>query len=179
MEFTMNTMRSEAAPEAFRLGYGDGAIGAFLVALSDQGVTAILLGDDRRKLRRELERAFPDVLLIEDGAACADAVAKVAALLDAPRLGLALPLDMRGSAVERAVWTALRAIPSGETRSYGAVAKSLPVAATAQEVGAACAANVLAVAVPCHRVVKADGSISGYRWGVHRKRRLIHRESVA
>jgi AraC family transcriptional regulator, regulatory protein of adaptative response / methylated-DNA-[protein]-cysteine methyltransferase len=179
MEFTMNTMRTETALEAFRLSYGGSAVGTFLVAQSDQGVTAILLGDDRQTLRRELERAFPDVLLIEDDAACTDAVAKVAALLDAPRLGLALPLDMRGSALERAVWTALRAIPSGETRSYGALAKSLPVAATAQEVGAACAANVLAVAVPCHRVVKADGSISGYRWGVHRKRRLIQRESLA
>jgi AraC family transcriptional regulator, regulatory protein of adaptative response / methylated-DNA-[protein]-cysteine methyltransferase len=179
MEFTMNTMRRETASEAFRLSYGASAIGTFLVALSDRGITAILLGDDRQKLRRELERAFPDVLLIEDGAACADAVAKVAALIDAPRLGLALALDMRGSAVECAVWTALRAIPSGETRSYGALAKSLPVAATAQEVGAACAANVLAVAVPCHRVVKADGSISGYRWGVRRKRRLINQEGVA
>jgi AraC family transcriptional regulator, regulatory protein of adaptative response / methylated-DNA-[protein]-cysteine methyltransferase len=179
MEFTMNTMRRETASEAFRLSYGASAIGTFLVALSDRGITAILLGDDRQKLRRELERAFPDVLLIEDGAACADAVAKVAALIDAPRLGLALALDMRGSAVERAVWTALRAIPSGETRSYGALAKSLPVAATAQEVGAACAANVLAVAVPCHRVVKADGSISGYRWGVRRKRHLINQEGVA
>jgi AraC family transcriptional regulator, regulatory protein of adaptative response / methylated-DNA-[protein]-cysteine methyltransferase len=179
MEFTMNTMRRETASEAFRLSYGASAIGTFLVALSDRGITAILLGDDRQKLRRELERAFPDVLLIEDDAACADAVAKVAALIDAPRLGLALALDMRGSAVERAVWTALRAIPSGETRSYGALAKSLPVAATAQEVGAACAANVLAVAVPCHRVVKADGSISGYRWGVRRKRHLINQEGVA
>jgi len=175
----MDTMRCETASEAFRLSYGESGVGIFLVALSDRGLTAILLGDDRRRLLRELELAFPGVLLIEDGAACADAVAKVAELLDAPRRGVALPLDMRGSAFECAVWTALRAIPPGETRSYGAVAKSLAIPATAQEVGAACAANVLAVAVPCHRVVKADGSISGYRWGVHRKRRLMHMENVA
>ena len=109
----------------------------------------------------------------------AGTVAKVLALVDAPYLELDLPLDLRGSELELAVWEALRAIPSGETRSYGAIAEVLPVPATAQEVGAACAANVLAVAVPCHRVVKADGSISGYRWGVRRKRRLINMEGVA
>lgn len=88
-------------------------------------------------------------------------------------------LDLRGSPVEVAVWNALRTIPAGETRSYGAIAKSLPITATAQDVGAACAANRIAVAVPCHRIVKSDGSISGYRWGVQRKRRLINIEGVA
>ena len=104
--------------------------------------------------------------------------AKVVAFLDAPHKGLELPLDIRGNALEQAVWQALRAVPSGETITYGQIAKALPSPATAQEVGAACAANVLAVAIPCHRVVKADGSISGYRWGVQRKRKLINREAV-
>ena len=90
-----------------------------------------------------------------------------------------MPLDLRGSPIELAVWKALQAIPPGETRSYGAIARSLPLAATAQDVGAACAANRIAIAIPCHRVVKADGGISGYRWGVWRKRRLINREGVA
>ena len=90
-----------------------------------------------------------------------------------------MTLDLRGSRMEIAVWQALRAIPAGETRTYGVIAQSLPIAATAQEVGAACAANRIAVAVPCHRVVKSDGSISGYRWGVQRKRRLINMEGVA
>jgi len=94
------------------------------------------------------------------------------------RRGLDLPLDPRGSALELAVWEALRNIPAGETRSYGALAKAIALPATAQEVGAACAANRLAVAIPCHRVLKADGSISGYRWGVWRKRRLLALEAA-
>jgi AraC family transcriptional regulator of adaptative response/methylated-DNA-[protein]-cysteine methyltransferase len=100
-------------------------------------------------------------------------------VVDAPHVRTDLTLDLRGSPVEAAVWNALRAIPAGETRTYGAIAKSLPLTATAQEVGAACAANRIAVIVPCHRVVKSDGSISGYRWGVQRKRRLINMEGVA
>jgi AraC family transcriptional regulator of adaptative response/methylated-DNA-[protein]-cysteine methyltransferase len=89
------------------------------------------------------------------------------------------PLDIRGSLMEQAVWQALRDVPAGQTVTYGQIAKSLPLPATAQDVGAACADNVLAVAVPCHRVVKADGSISGYRWGLRRKRKLIKREAAA
>ena len=174
----MNT-NPESASEALRIGYGDSKIGMFLVALSRRGVAAILLGDDRLKLRREAEGIFPGVELIEDGGGLSGKVAEIAAFIDAPQHGLTLPLDMQGTELELAVWAALRAIPSGETRTYGALAKALPIPATAQEVGAACAANVLAVAVPCHRVVKADGSISGYRWGVHRKRRLINMEGVA
>jgi AraC family transcriptional regulator, regulatory protein of adaptative response / methylated-DNA-[protein]-cysteine methyltransferase len=100
-------------------------------------------------------------------------------LVDAPQLGTDLTLDLRGSLLELAVWKALQSIPSGETRTYGAIARDLPITATAQDVGAACAANRVAVAVPCHRVVKSDGSISGYRWGVQRKRRLINMEGMA
>ena len=109
----------------------------------------------------------------------AETLAEVVALIDHPDNGHDLALDLRGSAIEIAVWQALREIPIGETRNYGQLAKALPVTATAQEVGAACAANLLAVAVPCHRVLKADGSISGYRWGVHRKRRLLAMEKAA
>ena len=175
----MNAMTPNPAAETLRFGYGETRLGLALVALSERGLAAILLGDDRARLRRELAAAFARAALVEDAAGLAETIAKIAAFVDAPQTGLDLPLDLRGSALERAVWEALRAIPSGETRSYGALAKALPIAATAQEVGAACAANVLAVAVPCHRVVKADGSISGYRWGVQRKRRLINMEGVA
>jgi AraC family transcriptional regulator, regulatory protein of adaptative response / methylated-DNA-[protein]-cysteine methyltransferase len=100
-------------------------------------------------------------------------------VIGTPHVGTDLTLDLRGSPVEVAVWNALRVIPAGETRTYGAIAQSLPIAATAQEVGAACAVNRIAVVVPCHRVVKSDSSISGYRWGVQRKRRLINMEGVA
>jgi AraC family transcriptional regulator of adaptative response/methylated-DNA-[protein]-cysteine methyltransferase len=175
----MDAMPQDAAADALRFGYGETKLGLVLVALSGRGVAAILLGDERPRLRRELAEAFPRARLIEDETGIAGMIKEVVALVDAPHLGHNLPLDLRGSELELAVWAGLRAIPAGETRSYGALAKALALPATAQEVGAACAANVLAVAVPCHRVVKADGSISGYRWGVHRKRRLINREHVA
>lgn len=175
----MEAMNNNLAIEALRFGYGETKLGFALVALSDRGVAAILLGDDRLGLRRELSVAFPDARLVEDEAGLAGTVAQVVTFVDAPHRGLDVPLDLRGSDLELAVWEALRTIPPGETRTYGALAKALPLPATAQDVGAACAANVLAVAVPCHRVVKADGSISGYRWGVQRKRRLINMEGVA
>ncbi len=175
----MDAIHFHPSPESFLVGFGETGLGQVLVATSAKGVAAILMGDDPASLRRDLARAFPGVRLDEDAGSVADAVARVVALIDAPHRHLDLPLDLRGSELELAVWGALRDIPSGETRTYGGLAKSLDVPATAQEVGAACAANVVAVAVPCHRVVKADGSISGYRWGVSRKRRLINMEGVA
>jgi AraC family transcriptional regulator, regulatory protein of adaptative response / methylated-DNA-[protein]-cysteine methyltransferase len=175
----MNAMTRDLTAEVLRFGYGETKLGLALVALSDRGVAVISLGGDRQRLRRELADAVRGARLIEDETGLDGAIAQVVALVDAQRLGLDLPLDLRGSELELAVWEALRAIPPGETRTYGALAKALPVTATAQDVGAACAANVLAVAVPCHRVVKADGSISGYRWGVQRKRDLLAREARA
>jgi AraC family transcriptional regulator of adaptative response/methylated-DNA-[protein]-cysteine methyltransferase len=175
----MNTPIIDTHAKALRFGYGDTTLGTVLAAEGDRGVAAIFLGEDRARLLRDLEAAFPDATLIADEAGLAATIAKAVALIDAPRLGTDLHLDLRGSAIEIAVWEALRSIPPGETRTYGALAKALPMPATAQEVGAACAANRLAVAIPCHRVVKADGSISGYRWGVQRKRRLINLEGVA
>jgi AraC family transcriptional regulator, regulatory protein of adaptative response / methylated-DNA-[protein]-cysteine methyltransferase len=175
----MNEMTSSTIGETLRFGYGKAKIGTVLVAESDRGVAAIFLGDDRPKLRRDLAESFVAACLVEDEDGLAETIIKVVSFVDAPHLGSHLKLDLRGSDLELAVWTALRTIPSGETRTYGAVAKTLPVAATAQEVGAACAANVLAVAIPCHRVVKANGSISGYRWGVQRKHRLINMEGEA
>ncbi len=171
--------RPEAQAEGIRFAFGTFSLGTVLVAASVKGVVAILLGDDRDALRRELVDAFPQARLTAVESGLADRVATVVAFLDALREGLGLPLDMRGSALQQAVWQALRAVPAGETITYGEIAKALPLPATAQEVGAACAANVLAVAIPCHRVVKADGSISGYRWGVWRKRKLIDREAAA
>jgi AraC family transcriptional regulator of adaptative response/methylated-DNA-[protein]-cysteine methyltransferase len=175
----MDTMHNRPTAETFVVGFGITSLGSVLVAKSDKGLTAILLGDNERRLRQELTDTFPTVRFVEDASAMANIVDEVVAFVDAPQTGLKLPLDLRGSEVELAVWAALQEIPSGETRTYGGLAKTLSVAVTAQEVGAACAANALAVAVPCHRVVKADGTISGYRWGVPRKRRLINIEGVA
>ncbi len=166
-------------PETLRFGYGDTTLGTIMVAESTRGVVALFIGDDRASLLRDLKNAFPDGEFILDQTGLAQTIAKAIALVDAPHLGNTLTLDLRGSPVEMAVWKALQTIPAGETRTYGAIVQSLPIPATAQDVGAACAANRIAVAVPCHRVVKSDGSISGYRWGVQRKRRLINMEGVA
>ena len=174
---TMRTLDT-IEPETLRFGYGDTALGTIVVAKSTRGVVALFIGDDRANLLRDLKGTFPEAEFVQDQTGLAQTIAKAAALVDAPHLGTDLMLDLRGSPVEVAVWKALQAIPAGETRTYGAIAQSLPMTATAQDVGAACAANRIAVAVPCHRVVKSDGSISGYRWGVQRKRHLINMEGV-
>jgi AraC family transcriptional regulator of adaptative response/methylated-DNA-[protein]-cysteine methyltransferase len=175
---TLN-IRHDPTTDDIRLGFGTSSLGTVLVAASTRGIAAILLGDDQRALRSELAAAFPHARLTPDDAGLADMVGQVVTFLEAPHKGLDLPLDIRGSALQQAVWQVLREIPAGHTVTYGQIANRLPLPATAQDVGAACAANVLAVAIPCHRVVKADGSISGYRWGVQRKRKLINREGVA
>ena len=168
-----------AERETLRFSYGDTALGTVLVAVSMRGVVALFIGDGRARLLRELKGAFREAALVLDQTGLAQHIAKAAALVNAPHLGTNLTLDLRGSPIEVAVWKALQAIPAGQTRTYGAIARDLPAPTTAQEVGAACAANRIAIAVPCHRVVKTDGSISGYHWGVWRKRRLINMEGIA
>jgi AraC family transcriptional regulator of adaptative response/methylated-DNA-[protein]-cysteine methyltransferase len=179
-EIVMNAIGKleKQATEVIRFAFGAFSLGHMLVAVGAKGVTAILIGDGPDALRRELAGAFPQAELILDKAGLKEIVDRVSAYLEAPDGDLELPLDIRGSAVERAVWEALRAIPRGRTVSYGEIARALPLPATAQEVGAACAANRLAILIPCHRVIKADGSISGYRWGVRRKRALLAREAA-
>jgi AraC family transcriptional regulator of adaptative response/methylated-DNA-[protein]-cysteine methyltransferase len=166
-------------PETLRFGYGDTALGTILAAESALGVVALFIGDDRARLLRDLKDAFPKADCVLDPTGLAPTIAKAAALVEAPHVGTDMRLDLRGSPLEVAVWRALQKIPVGEIRTYGAIAQGLPMTATAQEVGAACAANRIAVAVPCHRVVRSDGLIAGYRWGVQRKRRLINMEGVA
>lgn len=170
---------ADHAAEEIRVAVRDGALGKLLVATSGRGVCAILLGDRPDALRRDLQARFPQARLVEGDAAAAEAAERVAGLLEAPCRALDLPLDLRGTAFQRLVWEALREIPPGTTASYGEVARRIGQPRAAREVAAACAANPLAVAVPCHRVVKADGSISGYRWGVARKRSLLDREGAA
>ena len=164
--------------ETLRFAYGETSLGAMLVAESGRGVVALFIGDERTGLLRDLAETFPGAKLVPDETGLEQTVRKAIGLVDAPWLKSDLTLDLRGSPVEMAVWHALQTIPVGQTRTYGEIAKGLSVAATAQDVGAACAANRIAVAIPCHRVVKSDGSIAGYRWGVQRKRRLINKEGV-
>ena len=158
---------------------GECALGAVLVARSERGVCAILLGDNAEELKRDLRARFPLNDLRESGAELASLVAEVTRFLDAPRTGLRLPLDLHGSELEQRIWTALREIPPGTTETYSDVARRLGGAANAKEVGEACAANPLAVAVPCHRVLRKDGGLGGYRWGLRRKRALLERERAA
>ncbi|WP_426115179.1 bifunctional DNA-binding transcriptional regulator/O6-methylguanine-DNA methyltransferase Ada [Massilia sp. PWRC2] len=173
-------------PRAFRAG-GAGAsihfaigacsLGAILVAATAIGICAILLGDDAGQLLRDLQDRFPHAELRGAEADFEATVARVVGLVEQPALGLDLPLDVRGTAFQQRVWQALRAIPAGDTVSYAVLAERVGVAGGARAVAGACAANPVAVAIPCHRVVRQDGSLSGYRWGVERKAALLEREA--
>jgi AraC family transcriptional regulator, regulatory protein of adaptative response / methylated-DNA-[protein]-cysteine methyltransferase len=155
---------------------GESVLGTVLVARTERGICAILLGEDPRALERDLRRRFPHDELCDAGARIEPLVSEVARFLAAPHANLELPLDLRGSDLEQRVWNALREVAPGTTATYSDIALRLGVPATAKEVGEACAANPLAVAVPCHRVLRKDGSLGGYRWGLRRKRALLERE---
>ncbi len=159
-----------------RFAVAQSSLGAILVAESDRGICAITLGDDPADLVRELQDRFPKARLAGDDAEFDARVAQVVTLVEQPRQGLDLPLDIRGTAFQQRVWQALRAIPAGETLSYAELAERIGSPKAVRAVAGACAANVLAVAVPCHRIVRNDGSLSGYRWGVERKRTLLEAE---
>ncbi|KQT49914.1 6-O-methylguanine DNA methyltransferase [Methylobacterium sp. Leaf456] len=154
------------------------ALGTVLVAASERGVCAILLGDDPVVLTQELGQRFPGAELSPGDDAFAGWVAQVVGLIEAPGRGLDLPLDIGGTAFQQRVWTALRAIPLGTTATYADIARAIGAPTAMRAVALACGANRLAVAIPCHRVVRSDGALSGYRWGVARKRALLDREGV-
>jgi AraC family transcriptional regulator of adaptative response/methylated-DNA-[protein]-cysteine methyltransferase len=155
---------------------GETSLGSILVASSEKGVCAISLGGDADELVRELQDRFPRATLLGGDEAFEAIVAQVVGLVENPSMGLDLPLDIRGTAFQQRVWEALRLVPAGKTASYSEIAKSLDAPKAVRAVASACASNVLAVAIPCHRVIKEDGKISGYRWGVDRKRELLRRE---
>lgn len=173
------TDRHDAACDArIRFVVAPCSLGALLVAQTDRGVCAILLGDDPEVLVRELQDQFPRTDLIRGDAGVERAFAQVAGFVEAPALGLDLALDVRGTAFQQRVWQALQAIPAGQTLSYQEIAERIGAPRSVRAVGQACAANRLAVAIPCHRVVRRDGDLSGYRWGVERKRALLVREAT-
>lgn len=160
-----------------RFAIGACTLGSILVAATPRGVCAILLGDDPQELAHDLERRFPRARLIGADAGFEQLVAQVVGMVEQPRLGTKLPLDIRGTAFQQRVWKALCRIPAGKTASYAAIASRIGAPRAVRAVAQACAANALAVAIPCHRVVRTDGDLSGYRWGVERKRELLDREA--
>jgi AraC family transcriptional regulator of adaptative response/methylated-DNA-[protein]-cysteine methyltransferase len=179
------TARLGMAPSAFRQGgagssirfaVGQCSLGDILVAATEKGICAIWFGDDPDQLVRALQDRFSHAELIGGDAEFEKIVAKVVASVERPELGWDLPLDIAGTAFQQRVWQALRAIPPGETRSYTGVAAAIGQPSAVRAVASACASNVIAVAIPCHRVIRTDGSLSGYRWGVEVKRRLLEAE---
>ncbi len=159
-----------------RFAVGQSSLGAILVAQSERGICAILMGDDPDALTHELQDRFPKANLIGGDAQFEKLVARVIGFVEAPALGLDLPLDLRGTAFQQRVWQALRDIPAGKTATYAEIAQRIGAPKSVRAVGAACGANPVAIAVPCHRVVRTDGGLSGYRWGVEKKRALLDRE---
>jgi AraC family transcriptional regulator of adaptative response/methylated-DNA-[protein]-cysteine methyltransferase len=174
---TPTTFRAGGTGTSVRFAVGECSLGSILVAASDKGICAILLGDDPETLVRTLQDRFPNASLTANDARFDAWVSRVIGMVEAPKLGLDLPLDVRGTAFQRRVWRALSAIPIGSTASYADIARRIGSPASVRAVAQACAANPLAVAIPCHRVVRSDGELSGYRWGVERKNILLQREA--
>lgn len=169
--------RAGGRGETIRFALAGCSLGAILVASTGRGICAILIGDEPEPLLQDLQQRFPQAELVGAEPGFEQTVAQVVGFVEAPRLGLDLPLDVRGTAFQRRVWEALRAIPAGATVSYSELAERLGMPSAARAVAGACAANPVAVAIPCHRVVRTDGALSGYRWGIERKRTLLEREA--
>jgi AraC family transcriptional regulator of adaptative response/methylated-DNA-[protein]-cysteine methyltransferase len=175
---TPSAFRTGGGGAVIRFAVGECSLGAILVAATDKGVCAIQLGDDPDQLVRALQDRFPKARLIGGDAQFEELIAKVVGFVERPAQGFDLPLDIRGSAFQQRVWRALRDIRPGSTATYSEIAKRIGRPKAVRAVAQACAANAIAVAIPCHRVVRTDGSLSGYRWGVERKRALLQREAA-
>ena len=168
--------RAGGADEEIRFAVGQTTLGAILVASSTKGVAAILLGNDPDELVRNLQDRFPKAHLIGADRDYEALIAKVVGFVETPGSAFDLPVDVRGTAFQQRVWQALQKIPAGETVSYAELARRIGSPKAVRAVASACAVNNLAVAIPCHRVLRTDGSLSGYAWGVERKRTLLSRE---
>jgi AraC family transcriptional regulator of adaptative response/methylated-DNA-[protein]-cysteine methyltransferase len=174
---TPSKFRAGGADMDIYFAIGECSLGSILVAQSNKGVCSILIGDDPALLVRDVQDRFPKANLIGNELGYEDLVAKVVGLIEKPGVGCDLPLDIRGTAFQRRVWRALQQIPPGSTATYSDMARKIGLPKAVRAVAQACGANALAVAIPCHRVIRNDGSLSGYRWGVERKRALLARET--
>ena len=173
-----NDFRNGGDGATIRFAVGDCSLGSVLVAASEKGVCAILLGDDPDALVKDLQRRFRKANLIGGDRAFERLVSQVIGLIESPELACDLPLDIRGTAFQQKVWQALRKIPLGSTTTYAEIAARIGLPKSVRAVAGAIAANPIAVAIPCHRVIRTDGSLSGYHWGVARKRALLKKESA-
>lgn len=186
IELSMTAAR-EGAPVDAPLGedagiqftFADSSLGLVLIARSEAGLCAVLFGDDRARLRVDLQARFPAASLVEAPDALGELAGAIVRHVESPGTVLDTPLDVRGTAFQRTVWDALRDIPAGSTASYSEVAARIGNPKAVRAVARACAANTLAVVIPCHRVVTTEGKVTGYRWGVERKRALLEREAAS
>lgn len=175
---TPSAYRAHGRGEEIRFAIGQCSLGAILVAATTKGVCAVLLGDTPGPLLEDLQARFKKATLVGGDAAFEKLVAQVVTIVDAPKQGHALPLDLRGTAFQERVWQALREIPPGESATYTEIAKRIGSAGSVRAVGSACGANPVAVLIPCHRVVRQGGALAGYRWGIERKKALLEREQT-
>jgi AraC family transcriptional regulator, regulatory protein of adaptative response / methylated-DNA-[protein]-cysteine methyltransferase len=176
---TPTQFRAGGGGNVIRFAVGECSLGAILVAATEKGVCAIELGTDPDALVRGLQDRFPNARFVGGDPAFELTVARVVGFVEAPGQGLDLPLDIRGTAFQQRVWKAIRAIPAGSTATYSEIARRIGKPKAVRAVAHACASNGIALAIPCHRVVRIDGSMAGYRWGVARKRALLTREKAA
>jgi AraC family transcriptional regulator of adaptative response/methylated-DNA-[protein]-cysteine methyltransferase len=174
---TPSNYRAGGTATNIHFAVGECSLGSILVAQSQRGVCAILLGNNPDQLARDLQKRFPNSNLVGGDTRFEQVVSRVVGFVEAPALGLELPIDVRGTVFQQRVWQALQKIPVGSTASYSDIAKRIGAPKSVRAVARACGANLLAVAIPCHRVVRNDGSLSGYRWGIQRKRILLERET--
>lgn len=174
---TPTAFRDGGSEADIRFAVAECTLGAILVAQSDRGICAIALGDDPEALVRDLQDRFPRARLTGGEPGFDRMVARVVGFVETPRIGLDLPLDIRGTAFQERVWQVLRQIPPGQTMSYADIAQLVGQPKAVRAVARACGANRIAVAIPCHRVVRKDGTLSGYRWGIERKRLLLEKEA--
>jgi AraC family transcriptional regulator of adaptative response/methylated-DNA-[protein]-cysteine methyltransferase len=174
---TPTNYRAGGANTQIHFAVGECSLGSILVAQSEKGVCAILMGDEAEALVNDLQARFPQADFVGGDEGFEQLVSQVVAFVEAPSIGLDLPFDIRGTAFQQRVWQALREIPVGSTASYTEIAERIGSPKSVRAVAGACAANAIAVAIPCHRVVRNDGGLSGYRWGVERKRALLDREA--
>ena len=173
---TPTRYRAGGTGEKIRFAVGQSSLGAILVACSAKGVASIALGDDPEALVKHLQTRFPKAQLIGGDENFESLIARIVGFVEAPAIGLDLPLDIRGTVFQQRVWQALQQIPLGQTLSYAELAQKIGAPKATRAVAGACAANNLALAIPCHRVIRNNGAISGYAWGIDRKQKLLDRE---